>query len=61
MGHKNDRIGELNSFWLRGLGDRHMSCKPGVAGSISLFLHKKKNNFGEPLGVPVIKPTQILN
>ena len=37
-----------------------MPCKPGVAGSIP-GLSIKKTTFGEPLGVPVIKPTQILN
>ena len=36
-----------------------MPCKPGVAGSIPGF--SIKTTFGEPLGVPVIKPTQILN
>ena len=36
-----------------------MPCKPGVAGSIPGF--SIKPTFGEPLGVPVIKPTQILN
>ena len=36
-----------------------MPCKPGVAGSISGF--SIKTTFGEPFGVPVIKPTQILN
>ena len=36
-----------------------MPCKPGVAGSIPGF--SIKTSFGEPLGVPVIKPTQILN
>ena len=35
-----------------------MPCKPGVAGSIPGF--SIKTTFGEPLGVPVIKPTQIL-
>ena len=36
-----------------------MPYKPGVAGSIPRF--SIKPTFGEPLGVPVIKPTQILN
>ena len=36
-----------------------MPCKPGVAGSIPGF--SIKPTFGEPLGVLVIKPTQILN
>ena len=36
-----------------------MSCKPGVPGLIPGF--SIKTTFGEPLGVPVIKPTQILN
>ena len=36
-----------------------MPCKPGVAGSIPGF--SIKTTFGEPLGVPVIKPTQTLN
>ena len=36
-----------------------MPCKPGVAGSIPGF--SIKTTFGEPLGVPVIKPTHILN
>ena len=36
-----------------------MPCKPGVAGSIPGFYIK--TTFGEPLGVPVIKSTQILN
>ena len=36
-----------------------MPCKPGVAGSIPGF--SIKTTFGEPSGVPVIKPTQILN
>ena len=36
-----------------------MPCKPGVAGSILGF--SMKTSFGEPLGVPVIKPTQIFN
>ena len=36
-----------------------MPCKPGVAGSIPGF--SINTTFGEPLGVPVIKPTQILN
>ena len=36
-----------------------MSCKPGVVGSKFRLLHK--TTFGEPLGVPDTKPTQILN
>ena len=36
-----------------------MSCKPGDSGSIPGF--SIKTTFGEPLGVPIIKPTQILN
>ena len=36
-----------------------MPCKPGVAGSVPGF--SIRTTFGEPLGVPVIKPTQILN
>ena len=36
-----------------------MPCKPGVVGSIPGF--SIKPTFGEPLGVPVLKPTQILN
>ena len=36
-----------------------MPSKPGVAGSIPGF--SIKTTFGEPLGVPVIKPTHILN
>ena len=36
-----------------------MPCKAGVAGSIPGF--SIKTTFGKPLGVPVIKPTKILN
>ena len=36
-----------------------MPCKPGVAGSIPSFSIKPLSV--EPSGVPVIKPTQILN
>ena len=36
-----------------------MPCKPGFAGSIPGF--SIKTTFSELLGVPVIKPTQILN
>ena len=36
-----------------------MPCKPGLAGPIPGF--SIKTTLGEPLGVPVIKPTQILN
>ena len=36
-----------------------MPCKPGVASPIPGF--SIKTTFGEPLGVPVIKPTKILN
>ena len=43
----------------RGVRDKPMPCKPGVAGSIPGFTIK--TTFGEPLGVPVIKPIQILN
>ena len=39
----------------RGVGDKPMPCKPGIAGSIPGF--SKKTTFGELLGVPVIKTT----
>ena len=41
-----------------GVGDKPMSCKPGVAGSIPGFSIKTLSV--EPLGVPVIN-TQIIN
>ena len=40
----------------RGIGDKPMSCKPGVAGSIPGFSIKPLSV--EPSGVPVIKYTQ---
>ena len=49
---------ELPKYYMQYLAKAWIT-KPGVAGSIPGF--SLKTTFGEPLGVAVTKPTQILN
>ena len=47
------------SYYRRGVGDKPMACKPGVAGSIPSFSIKPL--LVEPSGAPVIKYTHQIH